>query len=99
MFDALRSLFVDLGKIIFDAISWFFSSFYSFMIESISALINSVLRSMDLPYGVGWLPEFYAYANFFFPLNELLALLSVLFGVWISVLVLKIILKAIPTLW
>lgn len=99
MFEALHSLLSSLAQIIFDSLSWFFTSFYGFMIEKVSVLLSAVLQGLNLPYGVSWLPEFYQYANFFFPLNELLAIATVLFGFWLTIFVLKIVLKAIPTLW
>jgi len=97
--DQIASLFSGLGRIIADACAWFFTEFYSWLVQNASSLITSALGQLNLPYNFDWAPELYQTANFFFPLNELFAIATVLFTFWLVIWVLKIVLKAIPTLW
>ena len=43
--------------------------------------------------------EYLSWANYFLPITEFISLLQVLLGLWLSILVLKIVLKVIPTIY
>lgn len=88
-----------LGRLVADSFWWFFTEFYSWVVDGITSLINSALSHFGYNVTVDWIPEVYSTINFFVPLNELLSMLSILFLFWVYIFVLKIVLKAIPTLW
>ena len=43
--------------------------------------------------------EYLSWANYFLPITEMIVLLQILLGVWLSILVIKIVLKIIPTIY
>lgn len=55
----------------------------------------------DNPFGqfVVMQSEYLSWANYFLPITEFISLLQVLLGLWLSILVLKIVLKVIPTIY
>lgn len=88
-----------LAGIIFKAAWWFFTEFYSWFFEHLSAMIMDVLSSAGLNLDLSIATTTFAYLNYFMPLNETLAMLTMLFIFWCSLFVLKIILKLIPWIY
>ena len=99
LWNNICEFFSGLGQLIYDSISWFFTSFYEWIVDSIASPINSLLSSFSLNYSFSWASEIYQTINFFVPLNEMLTLGGVLFLFWLSVFALKICLKLIPTVY
>lgn len=95
MFDWLVNAFTWLGELIM----WFFNSFYEWAFNVVVSLISSALPASYGPGVAEFSTTFYSNVNFFFPLNELFALLTVLFTVWLSIFTARIILKLIPGIW
>lgn len=74
--------------------AWFRQTAYDLIQPALDALKNSPLGDFALMSG-----ELFANLNFFFPLSELLSVCFALLSFWLICLGLKIILKAIPTVY
>jgi len=95
----LIDLFLSLLGLICDAIWWFFTSFYTWVVAAVSPLIEAVLVRLGFDVEPGAFLDFWVTMNFFVPLNETLSLLYIVFGFWVQVLLIKITLKLIPTVY
>ena len=94
-FDFVQSL----AGIIFDACWWFFTEFYSWAYTELKPFITSCFSALNLNTGLMWAENTCSILNYFVPLNETLVMLSMLFFFWLSVLVVKIVLKLIPWIY
>lgn len=88
-----------LAKIIFNACWWFFTEFYAWAYTELKPFITTVFASLNLSSALMWAEDTCSMLNYFVPLNEALVMLNMLFLYWLSVLVVKIILKLIPTIY
>ena len=86
-------------SLIFKAAWWFFTEFYSWFFNQLTPLIQSALASAGFNVDLSMATTTFAYLNYFMPLNETLALLTMLFLFWCGLFVLKIILKLIPWIY
>lgn len=73
-----------------------FNDFTDMISTQSVALIQTTITSCGLDSSGMWTTEFLNKLNFFFPVNETLVILNVLFLFWLSVLGVKITLKLIP---
>ena len=105
LFDFLKTIleffsnfFSSLGQLFVDAFFWCFSKLSEILAEFVLGLVTPILESFGVENTL-WVTEIYETMNFFVPLNELFSILLLCFTFWINVLVAKIILKAIPTIY
>lgn len=104
-------MFTDFAKWLLDLLiaflGWFFDCLKSFLFNFAEILFNWVISKIEsisfgltgYPLDLQWTSDFYSSLNFFCPINETIAILSVLLMLWISCWVLKVVLKAIPTVY
>lgn len=92
-------LILNLPALIFKAAWWFFTEFYGWFFDQITPMLESALSGAGFNVDLSFASTTFAYLNFFMPLNETLALLTMLFVFWSGLFVLKVILKLIPTIY
>ena len=97
--DSIYAAFKDLGLIIGDAIIWFFTEFFDFVFSQIGSLFDSAFSLLNLPYEFEWVDEILQTINFFVPFSELLAISSVMLLFWLNLFIIKVVLKAFPTVY
>lgn len=82
-----------------ESIVWFFTEFGNYIFLKVSSLIFSVINNSNISTNNIWGVEYWNELNFFFPINEILSILTVLFGIWLAFFCVKIVLKLIPTIY
>lgn len=100
---SIISFFVDffksLGDLLYDSLHYFFFK----LRDDLGAFIFTVIEdSIDGAFGHGstvWVTDIYNTINFFVPLDFLMSTLLVLLSVWSSILIVKVLLKIIPTVY
>jgi len=90
---------VAFGVWLFDKFKWFLFDFGQWAWEYIIDSVQKVLDFSGYDLNLQWGAEFYANINYFFPLNELIATIVFCFTFWLACFVIKVILKAIPTVY
>jgi hypothetical protein len=95
----LADLLVSCVEWTVNAIWFFFTQFYSWAFEHLSVLICSALDSSGISLNAKFATEYYELLNYFFPLNEGLAMMTVLLSLWAGIWLVKVILKLIPTIY
>lgn len=84
---------------IIESIIWFFTEFGNYIFLKVSSLIFSVINNSNITTDGMWGVEYWNELNFFFPVNEILSILTVLLGIWLVFFAVKIVLKLIPTIY
>jgi hypothetical protein len=93
-------LFKQFGLYLVGEFKFFFFEFYQFAWHEVTVLISENLVDNVSVNGVVELSDnFYSTANYFFPLNEFGAIVTVVFLYAVTVWGIRIILKSIPTIW
>lgn len=65
-----------------------------FAVSWIACVITS---GFDL--SLSWAIDFWSTLNYFFPVNESLAMLTVVYAYWLTCFLIKVTLKAVPTVY
>ena len=99
MLGYIGQLLKEMLSALVSALWAFFTGFYEWVFNELVSLIQSVLNGLGFDVSLQWAPEFWANLNFFFPVNETLAMLTVVFVFWLSCWLLKVTLKIIPTIY
>ncbi len=83
-----------------NGIKWYFQDFYLWLFAQLGELLTTFFADNDFIVGV---VEFsnatFTAMNVFIPLNELCVCVTLIVSTMISVFLLRIILKAVPTIW
>jgi hypothetical protein len=95
----MKQFLWDLVKNALSGLWWFFTEFYGWVWNQISPLITDALSGLGINVSYDFTDQLYSHINFFFPLNEFFAVLTVLFSLWLALFTLKIVLKLIPTIY
>ena len=95
IYDLLLKWFHSFGSWVWS----FFVEFFQWLFDKFVNIIQNLLSSCGLNVDLMWTTEIFNTVNYFFPLNETLAIVSVFFALWLSILGVKIVLKLIPTVY
>lgn len=90
--------FSSLGQLLVDSFFWSFTKLSELLADSVLKLVTLCLESFGVENTL-WVTEIYETMNFFVPLNELFSVLLMCMVFWMQVFVVKIVLKAIPTIY
>lgn len=99
MLQWLADLLVSMVEWIPQALWFFFTEFYSYFSEFCFNAIATVLNFAGINFSVPFAVDVYEQINYCFPLNEGFALLTLIMLLWFSIWIIKIVLKAIPTVY
>lgn len=99
MLDYIGRLLKELLRSLGSALWSFFTEFYDWAFSQLISLIQDALGLVGIDSSFQWATDFWNTLNFFFPVNEGLAMLTVVFAVWSVCYVIKISLKLIPTIY
>jgi hypothetical protein len=90
----------DAWSWIFSSIKWYFQDFYLWLFGKITELMTSFFSGNDFVVSVvGFADSTFTAMNVFIPLNETCACATLIVTTMISVFIIRIILKAVPTIW
>lgn len=99
----MSNLADNIAWVVKDGLDYWWANFKSSMgiiADEISAqsiaLIQSTITACGLDTSGIWAIEFFDKLNFFFPVNETLVILNVLFVFWLGVFCLKVVFKLTP---
>lgn len=92
-------LILSLLSWLYDFVKWVFFELFNWVLDTFLNMIESCFELLGISTSYEWTGTFYAQINYFFPLNELFGSLLFLFGLWITCLSVKVILKLCPTVY
>lgn len=95
LLNLLKEFLHGLGTLLWQ----FFTEFYQWAFDKLIVLIQGALNMAGVNVNLQWSSDLWAKLNFFFPINEGLALLTAVFLFWLAVFSVKVILKLIPTIY
>lgn len=81
-------------------LQWYFQDFYLWLFSKLSEMLTTFFAGNDFVVSVlGFSNDMFLGINFFIPLNELCSCVTLIVTTMISVFLIRIILKAVPTIW
>ncbi len=99
-FENYTNVWKDGWDWVFSSIKWFFTDFYLWFFSKLSVMLTTFFNDNDFVVSVvGFSNEMFLGINFFIPLNELCSCVTLIVTTMVSVFVIRIILKGIPTVW
>ena len=99
MLNYICELLKELLRALCSALWSFFAEFYEWAFNQLVSLIQTTLNSLGFDCSLQWASSFWANFNFFFPVNETFAMLTVVFVFWLSCFSVKVFLKLFPTVY
>lgn len=83
-----------------DCLKWYITDFYLWLFEKLTVLITEFFADNEFIVGVAeFSNDTFTAMNVFIPLNEACVCVSLIVSTMVSVFIIRIILKAIPTVW
>lgn len=98
-FQGICDAFIAFGDWIIDSCIQLAVDFGLWVKDDVFGVVFAVIRENPFGNFMVMQSEYLSWANYFFPITELFGLLQLLLSIWIAILLLKIALKLIPTVY
>ena len=99
-FENLGQFWNDAWEWIFSSVKWYFQDFYLWLFSKLTEMLTSFFSGNDFIVGVvEFSNDTFLAMNVFVPMNELCVCVVLIITTMISVFLIRVIFKSIPTFW
>lgn len=100
LFENFPSISSDFFEWVIKSVKWYFTDFYLWFFGKLTEILTSFFADNDFVVGVAEMSnDTFLAINVFLPLNETMVCVTLILTTMLSVFLIRIILKAIPTVW